>query len=149
MSELNNEKKLEELKLQATDLGISFRENIGIEKLTQKIEEKEEEIAKAAREKKLKEQKEANKKVKIIVEPRVRDEGIEDQFFGFRSLSSGVKESILIQFGEEVEVSERMYEHIKSIKFKEKKFKTVTDADGIPKKEWYDKEYSRFIVSKV
>ena len=141
--------ELEELKEYATDLGISFRENIGLAKLQEKVAEKEEEIAKLKREEKIKLAKESAKKVKIIVEPRDRDAGVTDQFFGLSSISTGARENIRIQFGEEVEVSERMYEHIKSITYSEKKFKIVNGEDGMPKKEWYNKTQTRFIVSKV
>lgn len=148
-NELEKEKQLEELKQYATDLGITYRENIGIAKLEEKIEEKENEIALKKREEKAKAKEEKSKKIKIVVEPRERDHGINDQFFGYHSMATGLKESILIQFGEEVEVSEGMYNHIKNITYGTKKSKMVPDADGIPQKQWYNKVQTRFIVSKV
>lgn len=149
-NDINKEaEKLEELKQYATDLGITFRENIGIAKLELKIQEKEEEIAAEKRKEKAKAQEAKSKKVKVIIEPRERDAGVNDQFFGFNSLATGLKESILIQFGEEVEISEAMYNHIKNITFSTKKSKMVPDADGIPQKQWYNKVQTRFIISKV
>jgi len=64
-------------------------------------------------------------------------------------MATGQKESILILFGEEVDVTEAMYDHIKSLTFGIKKQKTVLDEDGIPQKEWYTVKKQRFIVSKV
>lgn len=152
MSVINNQdtnNELEELKQYATEIGIEFRENIGLVKLQEKVELKEAEIAKARREEKANAKKDAQKKVKIIVEPRNRDEGINDQYFGLSSMATGIRESILIQFGEEVEVSQAMYEYIKNIKYGEKKFKMVPDGNGGQIKEWYIKKQSRFIVSLV
>lgn len=149
VNENMNQEKLEELKVIATELGLSFRENIGIAKLEEKIAQREEELAKEKREEKIKSQKESAKKVKVVIEPRHRDEGIDSQFFGYNSMSENVSENILIKFGEEVEISERMYEYIKSITFLEKKFKMEPDENGIPRKVWYDKKNTRFIVSKV
>lgn len=159
MSETKNEltqeieedqaKKLEELKEYATELEISFRENIGIAKLEYKITEKEDQIAKQRRDEKVAAKELSAKKVKIIIEPRDRDEGINDQFFGLNSLELGVKENVRIQFGEEVDVSYNMYNHIKSITYSEKKYKMVTGEDGQQKKQWYNKKQTRFIVSKV
>ena len=141
--------ELEELKEYAKDIGVEFRDNIGLVKLQEKVEVREQEIAEEKRQKKELAKAEKNKKVRIVVEPRERDEGINDQFFGFNSLKTGLKESIQIQFGEEVEVSEAMYNHIKNITYTVKKFKMTPDADGIPRKEWYNKKQTRFIVSKV
>ena len=64
-------------------------------------------------------------------------------------MATGMKESVLIQFGEEVEITERMYEHIKGIQYKEKKFKLVPDEDGIQRKVWYDKKQSRFSLKST
>jgi len=147
------EAELEELRVYATELGIEFRDNIGAAKLEEKIAKREQEIADAKKAEKevLKEsiQAEKSKKVKIIVEPRNRDAGINDQFFGFNSMATGLKESILVPFGEEVSVTEAMCEHIMSITYSEPKFKMVTGEDGMPKKEWYNKKQTRFIVQKV
>ena len=145
----NQDTLFDELKEQAEDLGLTVHPKIGLEKLQAKIDEKEESIAKEAKAKK--EVKVAAKasKIKIIVESREGDDAPADQFFGCGSMATGMRESILIQFGEEVSVSEAMFEHIKNIKFGEKKFKLVPDEDGIPQKVWTTKMKTRFIVSKV
>ena len=144
--DFNQDEALKELKEYDTSIGVEFRDNIGLTKLQEKVDAREEEIAEAKRAEKKAKEEASNKKIRIVVEPRHRDEGINDQFFGFNSMATGKKESILIQFGEEVEVSEDMYNHIKSITFNEKKFKLVPDEDGIPRKEWYDKKQTRFIL---
>jgi len=141
------DEKLELLKEEARDLGITFRDNIGYATLVGKIEAKETEVVeKQQAKKKAKEAVASEDKIKIIVESR-DDDNIPDQFFGL--CGGGRKENILIQFGEEVEVSPFMYEHIKSKGGYIKKFKMTTDEEGMPKKEWYNKWQSRFIVSKV
>lgn len=149
VEETNQDNLLEELKEQALDLGIKFNANIGAEKLQEKIDEKEAEIAAKQKAKKEAKASVSNKKVRIVVESREGDDAPSDQFFGCGSMATGQRESILIQFGEEIEVSESMYNHIKSIKYGEKKFKLVPDEEGIPQKEWYTKYKTRFIVSKV
>lgn len=141
--------ELEELKEYATDLGISFRDNIGLERLQEKVSAFEEELANKKKEEKAKLEKESKTKVKIVVEPRDRDAGINDQFFALNSMATGARENIRIIFGEEVEVSERMFNHIKNITYSEKKYRVITDENGMPKKEWYNKTQTRFIVSKV
>ena len=145
----NQDTELEELKQQAEDLGISVHPKIGAVKLQEKIDDAELKIAQLAKEKKEKRVKVLGNKVKIVVESREGDDAPVDQFFGFTSMETGVSERILIQFGEEIEVSEQMFEHMKNIKFREKKFKVMPDEDGIPRKHWYKKEKTRFIVSKV
>lgn len=140
--------ELEELKAEAKSLGIKYHPNTGVEKLSKKIEElKEKQDGLQVKETK----KEVKKpeKIRIIVESRDGD-STTDQFFGLSSMATGKRESILVQFGEEIEVSPEMYEHIRSKGGHVKKFKMVTDPDtGGQKKEWYDKWQSRFIVSKV
>ena len=98
-NDINNDtEKLEELKQYATDLGITFRENIGIAKLELKIQEKEDEIAAEKRKSKAKTLEAKNNKVKVVIEPRERDHGVNDQFFGFNSLATGLKERIRIHY---------------------------------------------------
>lgn len=129
---------------QAEDLGIKVTHNIKEETLLLKIEEKQKEIAeKRAEKKKAKAEVVPAKKIRIIVESRDAEDDAPDQFFGFNG------QHILIQKGEEVEVTDTMYAFIKSIGKKVKKFKTIMDEDGIPRKQWYNKWESRFIVEKL
>jgi hypothetical protein len=129
---------------QAEDLGIKVTHNIKEETLLLKIEEKQKEIAeKRAEKKKAKAEVVPVKKIRIIVESRDAEDDAPDQFFGFNG------QHILIQKGEEVEVTDTMYTFIKSIGKKVKKFKTIMDEDGIPRKQWYNKWESRFIVEKL
>jgi len=140
MSVIINQDIIEEAEL----LGIKVTHNMKEETLLLRIEEKKEEIAnKQAEKKKAKEEKKPEAKIKIIVESRDAEDDAPDQFFGFNG------QHILIQKGEEVEVNETMYKFIKSIGKKVKKFKMVNDEDGIPRKKWYDKWESRFIVERV
>ena len=140
MSVIINQDIIEEAEL----LGIKVTHNMKEETLLSRIEEKKEEIAnKQAEKKKAKEEKKPEAKIKIIVESRDAEDDAPDQFFGFNG------QHILIQKGEEVEVNETMYKFIKSIGKKVKKFKMVNDEDGIPRKKWYDKWESRFIVERV
>jgi len=142
--------ELSELKEYARDLGLTVHPKVGLKKLTEQIEAKEREFATQQGDKKKKRTAvTSGKKVKIIVESREGDDAPIDQFIGYQSMETGAKENILIMFGEEIDVSEAMYEHIKSIKFGEKKSKLVLDEDGIPQKVWYTKKKTRFIVSKV
>lgn len=151
MSVLTNEdeitpvdNELELLKEEATDLGIEFSDKIGATTLAKRIEDKKESIKAKQEAKKVAKEAKANEgKVTIVVESRDGDDSITDQFFGFNG------QSILIQLGEEVEVTESMYEFIKGIGAKVKKFKLKNDADGVPRKEWYDKFVTRFLVQKV
>jgi len=129
---------------EAEELGIVVHHNVKEETLLAKIEEKKAEIkAKQEAKKKAKEEKKPEGKVRIIVESRDAEDKSPDQFFGFNG------QHILVQKGEEVEVTETMYRFIKSIGKKVKKFKMIPDEDGIPRKKWYDKWESRFIVEKI
>ena len=152
MEVIENQSTLEELKQEAADLGLEVHPRIGAVRLQQQIDEKLKEISDAQKAKKeAKAESSSRPKVKIIVEHREGDDSkVVDQYFGFGSMATGVRENILIQFGEEIEVSEDMYEHIKSKGAYIKKFRLVPDTEnGGQKKEWYDKWQSRFIVSKV
>lgn len=129
---------------QAEDLGIKVTHNMKEETLLKRIEEKEAEIAeKRAEKKKAKESVVPEEKIRIIVESRDPEDDAPDQFFGFNG------QHILIQKGEEVEVTKTMFDFIKSIGKQVRKFKTVMDEDGIPRKQWYKKWESRFIVEKL
>ena len=141
------------LREEAIELGIKPG-NTGAAKLQEKIDAKLAEIASQQAERKaVKEQAKdlLSDKIKVVIEHREGDDyKITDQFFGRSSMKTGVREQVLIQFGEEVEISKGMYEHIKSLGGYAKKFKMVTDPEsGEKKKEWYDKWVNRFIVSKV
>lgn len=129
---------------EAEELGIKVTHNMKEETVLNRIEEKRAEIK--ARQSAKKEAKAAvgpAKKVKIVLESRDPEDNSPDQFFGHNG------QHILIQKGEEVEVTETMYNFIKSIGKRVKKFKMVPDEDGIPRKQWYDKWESRFIVEKI
>ena len=146
---VDKQEELEVLRQEARDLGIEFRNNIGHDRLNEKIETKLNELAEKQKAKKAKKNGIANlPKVKIVIESR-DDDNIPDQFFAINSMATGHKENIQIQFGEEVEISQLMYEHIKAKGGYIKKFRMITDSDGMPKKEWYNKWQSRFIVSKI
>lgn len=128
----------------AEDLGIKVTHNMKEETVVAKIEAKQAEInSKQEAKKKAKDEAEPVKKIKIIVEARDAEDNSPDQFFGFNG------QQILIQKGEEVEVTEKMYDFIKAIGKNVKKFKLVNDEDGIPRKKWYDKWESRFIVERI
>jgi hypothetical protein len=135
---------LEALKEYAEDIGVEFSPAIGYDTLKSRVDAQEEEIALKQKEKKAKKESVANEpKVKIIVNPRDSSDNITDQFFGLNG------KNILIKFDEEIEVTESMYEHIKSIGGYIHAKRTVTGEDGMPKNEWYNKYQSRFLVSKV
>lgn len=151
MSVDTNQDTLQAVREEATDLGISFQDSWKEATIQKKIDEKLEEITKSQQDNKKKKEAKAQpkEKIKVIIEPRDGDDNIVDQFFSYSSMSTGESEDILVLFGEEVSISKRMYEHIKSISLKTKKFKMVTDSDGIPQKEWYTSKKSRFIVEVV
>ena len=147
-----NKSNIDELREEAIDLGIEFHERLGVVKLQKLIDDKLEAMAEASKAKKVaKVAKAKAPKIKITVEHREGDDSkIVDQFFRRQSMATGDSEQILIQWGEEVEVSLAMFEHIKSLGGYIKKFRMVDDIDnGGKKKEWYDKYQTRFIVSKV
>ena len=146
--ENNQDNELEELRVEAEELGIEVHPRAGIAKIRKAIEDKEAEIAEKQKAKKDLKANAKGKKVRVTIESREGDDAPVDQFFAYNSMATGARESILIQFGEEIEISEAMYEHIKSIKYGEKKFKIVPDEDGIPQKHWYTKKKQRFIISK-
>lgn len=150
MSVETNQDELIELREEATDLGIKFQNSWKAATLQKKIDEKLSEIAEQQAESKAKKvSKKDVEKITVVIEAREGDEGIQDQFFSIGSMSTGYSEDILIMFGEKVEISKPMYDHIKSIGKNIKKFKMVTDDDGIPRKQWYDKWVTRFIVEKI
>jgi uncharacterized protein YjdB len=139
---VENNQDLIELKEYAQDIGVEFASTIGYDKLKERVEAKEIELAEAKRAEK-KSKNIAEEKVKIIVNPRDGDANIKDQFFGFNG------KNILIQFDEEIEVDKSMYEFIKGIGGYVPVVKVVTGEDGMPKKEWSKKYQSRFLVEKV
>lgn len=145
----NNQAELEELKVYATEIGLKYNPNIGLDTLQAKVDAYEQELADKAKAKKEAIKTSLGKKKKCIVNPRQPQEGITDQFFGYGSMTTGKREAVLVKFDEEVELTEDMISHIKSIKFGEKKIKKVLDKDGIPQNEWYTKEKSRFLVELV
>lgn len=130
---------------QAENLGIKVTHNMKEETLLKKIEEKEASIAKKQAENKAAkaEAKKPKEKVKVIIEARDNSDGLTDQFIGFNG------QSVLIQLGEEVELDVQIVDFIKTVGAIEKKFKMVPDEDGIPRKQWYDKWVSRFIVQSA
>lgn len=129
--------QVEELRQEAELLGITVHPNAKAETIAKKIEDKKLEIEEKQQENKAVKKSRGNK-VKIIVNPRDNDDNVTDQFFGLNG------ETILMQFDEEVEVSELMYNHIKNIGGYVKTAKLVGD-----KKEWTKKWQSRFLVEKV
>lgn len=149
MAEQVENQELEELKEYAREIGVDFRDNIGLIKLQEKVAAREDEIAAKKKAEKEAKAKADGKKVKVVISSRDGDDAPDEQFFGCGSMKDGSLEHILIKFDEEIEISERMYEHIKGIEMHEWKYKTVMDKDGIPQKERYKKSKSRFIVSKV
>jgi len=136
---------LVELKEEALDLGIEFSANIGEATLQKRIEEKKAEIAdkqKANRESK--EAKRSGKKVKCIVSHKEgEDYKVKDQFFGFNG------ETILVEFDEEVVLSEEMQEFIKTLGYYEHYYVTEPDSDGIPQKIRKKRFKKRFLIEKV
>ena len=147
MSVENNQDIRKELLQEAEDLGIKIHPNAKDETIQEKINEKLAEIAEKQKAKKEAKKAVKDNKVKVIINPRDGDDKVQDQFFGLSA--GGIKENILIKFDEEVEVSERMLAHIKSLGGNVHKFKMVNDEDGIPQKKWYTKWQSRFLVEKV
>lgn len=146
----NQDMNLQELREEATDLGIKFQENWKIETLQKKIDTKLESLSKDQATKKVAKATKNAKKIKVIIEPRDRDDNIVDQYFSKVSMAEGTKESILVLFGEEIDITESMYEFIKSIGGNAQKFRMATDPiTGAPKKQWYAKWESRFILEKV
>lgn len=149
MSNETTNTELIELKEYAKDLGLEFRDNIGLPRLKEKVAEFEEKLVADKKKEREKAKKVASEKVKVVVEPRERDKGIDDQYFGCISMATGQHESIQIQFGKEVEISLAMFNHIKSLTFGKVKYRTEIDHEGLPKKVQYVERQTRFIVSKV
>lgn len=148
-NEITDAQKLEELKQYADDLGLTYRENIGLPKLEEKIAEKEAAIAEKRKREKAEQAKLKNQKVKVVIEPRDRDAGINEQFFGYTSMATGMSENVLIKFGEECEITEGLYHHIKNITYTDKVYKSEVGEDGIRRPVLKDKQKTRFIISKV
>ena len=144
MESVLNNQDLELLKEEALDIGVTFSPNIGYDTLLERVEEKKAEIAENQAKKKEAKAKasEPVEKIKVIVESRDGDD-IPDQFIGFNG------KSVLIQFGEEIEIDKDIYEFMKTVGSKQHKFKLVNDEDGIPRKQWYKKFVSRFIIQTV
>ena len=149
MAEQVINQELEDLKEYAKDIGVEFRDNIGLARLQEKVDAKEEEIAAEAKAKKAAKAEAKNNKIKVIISSRDGDDAPDDQFFGCGSMKDGSLEHILVKFDEEVEVSERMYNHIRNIESHEWSYKTEMDSEGIPHKKRVKKTKKRFIVSKV
>lgn len=144
MSVEENNQDLEVLKEEALDLGVEFSERIGYDTLKKRVDDKLEEIKEKQKAKIAdKQARESEAKVKIIVEPRDGDVKQEDQFFGFNG------KTVLVKFGEEVEVAESMYHFIKGIGGYIQVKSKVIDKDGIPQNKFTKKWKSRFIVEKV